>query len=126
MTIAKVTEIFREVMYLDNEEIISPDKSLFLDYDMTSIDFIDFSFEVKKSFKLSAEPDDIWPVNKMAMLANLYSPEERKWSDEGIRQLTEVLTCDGRTPCITAHTDIRSLYAFFTLRYISKKIHELH
>lgn len=125
MTIEKVTQIFREVMYIDENEHLDTDKSLFLDYDMTSIDFIDFSFEVKKAFSLSAEPDDIWPVNKMATMPELYSAEKKHWTEKGLIRLNVMLACSGQPAIVDPAIELRSLYTFFTLQYVSEKVREL-
>jgi len=125
MTIEKVTEIFKEVMYMDENEALDVNKSLFLDYDMTSIDFIDFSFEIKKAFSLSAEPDDIWPINKMATMPELYLAENKRWTEEGLKQINTILACSGR-PIVDDHAiELRFLYTFFTLKYVSEKVREL-
>lgn len=125
MTMKKITEVFKEVMYLDESDTIDADKSLFLDYDMTSIDFIDFSFELKKEFSLSADTDDIWPIDKMITVQELYSAKDKRWTEEGLKQLNLVLAYSGKQAITDPSIELRSLYAFFTLRYLSEKLREL-
>ncbi|CAK7193467.1 hypothetical protein COMNV_01683 [Commensalibacter sp. Nvir] len=124
-TLEKTISVFKEVMYLDENEEVDVNKSLFLDYDMNSIDFIDFAFEIKKAFSLSVGTDDLWPVGKLATMSEYYDGTSQTWTEEGIKQLKLVLACSGQPVELDPKTNVRSLYKYFSLEFVSRKIKEL-
>ncbi|WP_148245127.1 acyl carrier protein [Enterobacter asburiae] len=125
MTLQKVIDIFKDVMYMEKDDEVDVNKSLFTHYEMSSIDLIDFTFELKKTFALTIEPEDIWPINKMISTSELYDAESKKWTQSGIHQLKELLSHNKKTENLKPDTDVRNLYAFFTIEYVANKIEKL-
>lgn len=122
MIIERVINIFRDVMYLENDDEIDITKSLFNEYEMSSIDLIDFSFELKKEFSLAIEPDDIWPINKMIAMAELYDAEKKIWTLKGMDALNNLILSGSPDVHLEPSVNVRTLYKFFTLEYVSGKI----
>ena len=122
MPISEIKSLFKDVMYLNDSDEIDINKSLFLHYDMTSIDFIDFAFELKKTFGVDIGPDELWPVNKMATSEEFYSFEEKKWTPEGLEKLNEVLRFSDKDPVIDNSIEFKELYHYFTLNYVNSRI----
>ncbi|MDX7993227.1 acyl carrier protein [Xenorhabdus littoralis] len=122
MNISVIEKIFKEVMYINEDTKIDINKSLFLDYDMTSIDFIDFSFELKKKLNIDITPDILWPINKMATLEENYSFKDKKWTPEGIASLNKHLECSDKSRIDDPKIEFKELYKYFTINYINKKL----
>ncbi|WP_340621956.1 acyl carrier protein [Xenorhabdus siamensis] len=122
MYISVIEKIFKDVMYISEDTKIDINKSLFLDYDMTSIDFIDFSFELKKKINIELAPDILWPINKMATLEENYSFKDKKWTSEGISRLNEHLMFLDNSRINDPKIEFKELYKYFTISYINKKI----
>ncbi|MDC9620806.1 acyl carrier protein [Xenorhabdus sp. XENO-7] len=126
MYISVIEKIFKDVMYISEDTKIDVNKSLFLDYDMTSIDFIDFSFELKKNLNIDITPDTLWPINKMATLEENYSFKDKKWTPEGISRLNRQLKFSDKTVTNDSEIEFKELYKYFTIYYINQKlIHSL-
>ncbi|CDM91176.1 acyl carrier protein [Xenorhabdus bovienii] len=126
MYISVIEKIFKDVMYISEDTKIDVNKSLFLDYDMTSIDFIDFSFELKKNLNIDITPDTLWPINKMATLEENYSFKDKKWTHEGIFRLNRQLKFSDKVVINDSKIEFKELYKYFTIYYINQKlIHSL-
>lgn len=122
MSISEIENLFKDVMYLNDNDELDINKSLFLHYDMTSIDFIDFAFEIKKSFGIDIGPDELWPVNKMATSEEYYSFQKKQWTPEGLRKLNEVVKFSGKDTVSDNSIELRELYHYFTLNYVNSRI----
>ncbi|WP_350306291.1 acyl carrier protein [Photorhabdus viridis] len=122
MYISVIEKIFKDVMYISEDTKIDVNKSLFLDYDMTSIDFIDFSFELKKNLNIDITPDTLWPINKMATLEENYSFKDKKWTSEGISHLNRQLKFSDKSVINDFEVEFKELYKYFTIYYINKKL----
>ncbi|WP_375621709.1 MULTISPECIES: acyl carrier protein [unclassified Bartonella] len=121
MYITKISQIFKDVMYLDESEELDPHKSLFSDYGMTSIDYIDFAFELKKHFKVDVSPESLWPVNKWATTEAFYSFDTKEWTSEGVAKINDLLGLK-EYESIDKKIQFKELYSYFTLNYINQRI----
>lgn len=122
MAIAEIKQLFKDVMYLNESDEVDINKSLFLHYDMTSIDFIDFSFELKKKFSVDIGPDELWPVNKMATSEEYYSLEKKQWTKAGLDKLNQVLSFSDKPVVTDKAVELKDLYEYFTLTYVNSRI----
>ncbi|RAW93242.1 MULTISPECIES: acyl carrier protein [unclassified Photorhabdus] len=122
MYIPEIKKLFKDVMYINDSTDIDVEKSLFLDYGMTSIDFIDFSFELKKKFNVDIDPNDLWPINKMATFEENYSFQDKQWTPVGLVRLNEQLIYSGKDKISNPEIEFKELYNYFTLSYINAKL----
>ncbi|RZN19544.1 MULTISPECIES: acyl carrier protein [unclassified Escherichia] len=121
MYISIINQIFKDIMYLDESEELDPHKSLFSDYGMTSIDYIDFAFELKKHFKLNVSPESLWPVNKWATVEEFYSFDTKEWTSKGLTEINNLLGLKG-SESVDKTIQFKELYSYFTLSYINRQI----
>lgn len=105
------------VLYLDGENAIDPDKSLFTDYGMTSLDFIDFAFELKGASNKEFTPDDLWPVNGMMSNPDFFS--KNSWTPLGVNQLQSLFENYRDIPDTPTIAD---LYPLFTVRFVEHRL----
>ncbi|MER2475042.1 acyl carrier protein [Photorhabdus laumondii] len=122
MYISEIKKLFKDIMYINDSTDINVEKSLFLDYGMTSIDFIDFSFELKKKFNVDIDPNDLWPINKMATFEENYSFQDKQWTPVGLVRLNEQLIFSGKDKISNPEIEFKELYNYFTLSYINAKL----
>ncbi len=121
MSISTINQIFKDIMYLDEAEELDPNKSLFSDYGMTSIDYIDFAFELKKHFKVDVSPESLWPVNKWAITEDYYSFDTKEWTSKGLTEINNLLGLKGAA-AVDKKIQFKELYSYFTLNYINQQI----
>ncbi|MFP1786196.1 acyl carrier protein [Lonsdalea quercina] len=121
MYISTINKIFKDIMYFDESEELDPNKSLFSDYEMTSIDYIDFAFELKKQFKVDVNPESLWPVNKWATTEAFYSFDTNEWTSKGLTKLNNLLGLKG-SESVDKKIQFKELYSYFTLNYINQQI----
>ncbi|MFP1732619.1 acyl carrier protein [Lonsdalea quercina] len=121
MYISTINKIFKDIMYFDESEELDPNKSLFSDYEMTSIDYIDFAFELKKQFKVDVNPESLWPVNKWATTEAFYSFDTKEWTSKGLTKLNNLLGLKG-SESVDKKIQFKELYSYFTLNYINQQI----
>lgn len=125
MAISEVKQLFKDIMYFNDSDELDINKSLFLHYDMTSIDFIDFAFELKKKFSVDIDPDELWPVNKMATSEEYYSLQEKQWTSVGLEKLNQVLSFSDKPAVTDRSVELKELYDYFTLTYVNSRIASL-
>lgn len=81
----RIKNVFKKVMYLSEDTHLENDKSLFLFYDMSSVDFIDFAFEIRKEFSVISKDEHLWPVKSLMDDPDYYS-SENTWTDLGLKK----------------------------------------
>jgi|SRR5476649_451577 len=121
MYISTINRIFKDIMYLDESEELDPNKSLFSDYGMTSIDYIDFAFELKKQFKVDVSPESLWPVNNWATAEDYYSFDTKEWTSKGLAEINNLLGLT-EPEAVDKKIQFKELYLYFTLNYINQQI----
>src|SRR3990167_6772353 len=107
-----IRRIVADILYLNDMSQLHDNGSLFTEYDLSSIDFIDLSFELSQKSKLNFKPDELWPFNKM-----LTDPEyfvQENWTDKGWEKACVILGLNQALP----KCGIRDLYHHFTIDYI--------
>ena len=117
MNMQKISNLAADVLYLDADTVIEPDKSLFTVYGMSSLDFIDFSFELKGVANKDFTPDDLWPINKMMTDPECFA--RSRWTDKGLKELTIVFNGDDG---VSAEQNAEDLYQRFTVAFIEKRL----
>ncbi len=95
---------------------LNDEGSLFTEYDLSSIDFIDLCFELGQKSKINFQPNELWPFNKMLTNPEYYSQEN--WTDKGWEEVCAILGMDVASP----KCSIRDLYHHFTINYIHRRL----
>lgn len=121
MYISTIIQIFKDVMYLKESDDIDLDKSLFSDYGMSSIDYIDFVYELKKHLNINVTPETLWPINKWATIGDYYSFESKEWTAEGLSAVNNLLGLTG-DKMVDKNIQFKDLYLYFTPNYINKRV----
>ncbi|WP_274370425.1 hypothetical protein [Morganella morganii] len=119
----KIKNVFKKVMYLNEDVNIDNNKSLFLFYDMSSVDFIDFSFEIRKAFNITSQDEHLWPI-KSLMSDPDYCLPENIWTDLGLKKLNECLFLDNKHLIKNKKITSKELMEHFTIDYIIKRLNQ--
>jgi acyl carrier protein len=114
-----VAQVAAKVLYVESN-VIDLDKSLFADYGMSSMDFVDFAFELKTVSKKDFTPDDLWPINSMVTNPKYFS--QNKWTEEGIGELQTILSGD---KALQGETSVQDLYKLFTANFVERRLNAL-
>src|SRR5438046_1253708 len=88
MTKNEITELVAKILFIEDPTSIDPSKSLFREYRMSSLDFVDFTFELQSRCGKELSLHDLWPVNSM-----LTDPEyfaDGNWTPAGKQRLKEI------------------------------------
>ncbi len=117
ITTTQISDIVGSVMYLDDPSTLDTTRSLFSEYGMSSLDFVDFAFELRSATAKDFTPDDLWPVN--AMLADRTCFTAGTWTETGRAQLQTLFGDD--TP-ITGEPTAADLYAMFSIAFIERRL----
>lgn len=123
MNLNDLKEILAKVLYLDEVDGIDPDGSLFNEYEMNSIDLIDFVYEIKSKGSLELPDGALWPINGFMNDTALYNADQLEWTDAGLQKLNDVL--HPQTPIDDRSIKINQLYAYFTLNYVLKRLSDI-
>ncbi|MGV8916599.1 MAG: acyl carrier protein [Pseudomonas sp.] len=114
MYLAKVKEIAANILFLDSSDGIDSNAP-FQEIGFTSIDFIDFCYEIKAQISAEIEPHDIWPFAKLLVDPLFYF--EGCWTEEGEVVVEEILDlADG------VSVDAKSLDCYWTPRFCARRI----
>ena len=114
MYLAKVKEIAANILFLDSSDDIENDAS-FEEIGFSSIDFIDFCYEVKAQINPGIEPHDIWPFTKL-----LIDPQFCTggcWTDVGKELVNEILGVDS-----SVEVNPKSLDKYWTPKFCAQRI----
>ena len=111
-----IAELAAKVLYLKNPELIDHQKSLFIDYVMTSIDFVDFGYELKALSNQPITLDDLWPVSRMITNPEFFT--NGRWTQRGVSWLREIFQNEQLSENATMH----QLHAFFSVDFIARRI----
>jgi acyl carrier protein len=116
MDARRVAEIVAKIMYLDNPEDLNHEKSLFKKYGMSSIDFLDFAFELREQSGKDFEPQDLWPVNAMLGDPMLYAGTT--WTLLGQQRLQNVLQLQS----LPRDVQLTELYEYFSIQFVARRL----
>jgi acyl carrier protein len=114
MYLAKVKEIAAHILFLDSSEDIESDTS-FEEIGFSSIDFIDFCYEVKAQINPSIEPHDIWPFAKLLVDPQFY--KEGSWTEAGKKVVNDILGVED-----SVVVDPKSLDQYWTPGFCAQRI----
>ncbi len=118
MKTQEIALIAANVMYIDDVNEIDVSRSLFNDYSMSSLDFVDFAFELKSTSGKDFSPDQLWPVNTMMSNPEFYSAG--KWTDAGKAELVRVFA--GFTELQDSQLNSEALHNLFSVNYIQHRL----
>lgn len=117
----RIKNVFKKVMYLSEDTHLENDKSLFLFYDMSSVDFIDFAFEIRKEFSVISKDEHLWPVKSLMDDSDYYS-SENTWTDLGLKKINECLLLSEECLIMNRKITAKELMEYFTINYITKRL----
>lgn len=114
MYLNKVRKIAADILFLDSLDGVDSDKS-FEEIGFSSIDFIDFCYEVKAQINPDIEPHDIWPFARL-----LVDPKFCTggcWTEAGRKIVNDILNMDD-----SVGVDTKSLGQYWTPRFCAQRI----
>lgn len=120
MNAKQISQIAASVLYLDDANAINTSKSLFGEYGMSSLDFIDFAYELKAAANKEFDPDQLWPINAMMNNPEFYTTGS--WTHAGHAELKRVF--DGHT-ALPASSGPEELYVLFSVDYVEHRLRAL-
>ena len=120
MNANQISQIAASVLYLDDVNAIDTGKSLFKEYGMSSLDFVDFTYELKAAANKEFDPDQLWPIN--AMMNNPAFYAGGAWTDDGRAELVRLF--DGHAS-VPASAGTEELYALFSVGYVEHRLRVL-
>ena len=118
MNTQEITTIAANVMYIDDISEIEASRSLFNDYSMSSLDFVDFAFELKSESGKDFSPDQLWPINSMMDNPEYYS--DGCWTEEGKAELGRVF----KEHCELTQDSLSSeaLHNLFSVQFVEHRL----
>jgi acyl carrier protein len=117
MYLAKVKDIAANILFLDSSDDIDDDAS-FEEMGCSSIDFIDFCYEVKAQINSDIEPHDIWPFTRLLIDPKFYT--EGCWTEAGKKLVNEVLEVDS-----SVEINPKSLNQYWTPKFCAQRIEKV-
>jgi acyl carrier protein len=114
-----IATIAAKILYLEGADPVDPDKSLFKDYGMTSLDFVDFAFELRAASHKGFQPEELWPVNGMMNNPEYFSAGT--WTDAGRAKLSQLFEERPLPDALTAD----NLYQLFSVTYVENRLRAL-
>jgi hypothetical protein len=99
---------------LDSSDNIESDAS-FEEIGFSSIDFIDFCYEVKAQIDPGIEPHDIWPFTRLLIDPQFYT--EGRWTEAGKKLVNDMLGVDS-----SVEVNPKSLDKYWTPRFCAQRI----
>ncbi len=118
MIAEEIARVAAGVMYFDDVSEIDFKRSLFNDYSMSSLDFVDFAFELKDNSGKEFSPDELWPINLMMKNPDFYTNGE--WTDIGKEALSKIFS--DFTPFDGANLSAERLHEFFSVNFIQHRL----
>ncbi|MEB0224442.1 acyl carrier protein [Pseudomonas sp. 10S4] len=114
MYLTKIKEITANILFLGFADDIKGDAS-FEEIGFSSIDFIDFCYEVKAQIDPSIEPNDIWPFTRLLVDPQFYA--EGCWTEAGRKIVNDLLGVDD-----SVVVDPKSLDQYWTPEFCARRI----
>lgn len=121
MNQVEIATIAANILYIDDVNEIESGRSLFGDYAMSSLDFVDFAFELKGESGKDFDPDQLWPINTMMDNPEYY--EAGRWTEAGRAALKAVF--NGFNDLTDENPSPESLYNLFSVDFIQHRIEAL-
>ncbi|ATC96431.1 hypothetical protein [Pseudoalteromonas tunicata] len=121
MNTQSIATIAANVMYIDDISEIEFSRSLFNDYSMSSLDFVDFAFELKSESAKDFTPDQLWPINSMMDNPEFY--QAGQWTEAGKAQLTTIF--EGFHPITDDQLSAEALHNLFSVDYVQHRLAQI-
>ncbi len=119
ITADEIREMIGKILYLDDLSVIKDNTKVFSELNLSSIDFIDLCFELKKKVGKNVEPEKLWPFTQMSLDPELFL--DNKWTQKGWQQVSSILNINEDTE----PESVRDLYKRFTLEYIQHRLEKI-
>lgn len=116
MDAADVASLVAEILYLEDAGLIDHGKSIFLEYKMSSLEFIDFAFELKTRSGKDIQPEELWPVNEMMTDPAFFV--DGQWTTEGVNKLRQVFRCED----MPEQPNRNFLLSLFSIEYVMRRL----
>lgn len=110
-----VKRMLAAILYLDNPDEIN-DETPLSQYGFSSLDFIDFCYEVQSNISPKFEPHVIWPFQAMASDRSIF--DGSNWTPEGWKSVREELGLAADQPQIPP----ADLTRFMTVNFLGSRI----
>ena len=120
MNISDIAQIAANILYLDEDEQIVASGSLFQDYNMSWLDFVDFACELQAAANLEFTPDQLWPINAMMGQAAFY--RGGAWTDAGHAELARLF--DGYAAPVPSGS-AQELQNLFSVAWVAHRLRVL-
>ncbi|WP_339433598.1 MULTISPECIES: acyl carrier protein [unclassified Pseudomonas] len=114
MYLAKVKEITANILFLDASDNIENNAS-FEEMGFSSIDFIDFCYEVKAQIDSGIEPHDIWPFTRLLIDPQFHT--KGGWTEAGKKLVNDILGVDSNM-----EVNPKSLDKYLTPQFCAQRI----
>ena len=111
ITKEKIKSVLAGIMFLDDTCSISDDTKIFSELALSSIDFIDLVFELKKISGSNSDADEIWPFPNMILDDQYYA--NGAWTEKGLAKIERYLRVK-----VEEKATLRDIYPFFTVNYL--------
>lgn len=112
----EIKKIIADILYLNSTDDIKDNASLFTELGLSSLDYIDLCFELKRKFNLDETKEDLWPVNKMILDKKLF--DNLQWTDDGWRKVCHLIGINPEKEKLP----VQKLYQFFTVNYLENRL----
>lgn len=117
---AQIAQIAAKVLYMDEDDPIDVSKSLFKEYCMSRLDFVDFACELQAAANKQFDSDQLWPIDVMMNQAELYRCGA--WTEAGHAELARIF--DGHA-AVPHAGDTEQLERLFSVAYVAHRLRTL-
>jgi acyl carrier protein len=121
MNNTQIAQIAANVLYINNVDEIDASKSLFREYCMSRLDFVDFACELRAAADKQFELDQLWPVNAMINQPRFH--QDGAWTDAGRAELAQLFNGYAAVPSASASE--HELEGLFTVAYVAHRLRAL-
>ena len=83
---------------------------------MSSLEFIDFAFELKARSGKDIQPEELWPVNEMMTDPAFFV--DGQWTTEGVNRLRLDFCCED----MPEQPDRHFLLSLFSIEYVMRRL----
>ena len=114
----QIRGILAEILFLDDAAAVQDETKIFTELSLSSIDFIDLVFELRKLGDAGLKAETLWPFPKMLLDDRYYGGGA--WTDGGLARIQEYTGVPVRK-----ETTLKDLYPHFTLNYIERLLNRV-
>lgn len=114
-----IKKVVADILYLDNASEVKDNSALFSELDLSSIDYIDLCFELKRIAGDKVTPELLWPFNQLVTNDTYFA--NGTWTENGWNEVCKILRLEAKTKQETLET----LYRRFTVNYIDQRLKDI-